>query len=356
MSLLSLWATALLENTLPQVLRLWTGIALYYALANWGNSFPRLRWLIVGVTLAGAALALSAPFSMQWSLSKLSFIPPSIYERFVLLFKDTIHPSVMAGYLIILYFIPLSLLLFTWKKLRWYEWLLCGFAILAMSGVLLLTKSRGAFVALGVALIVMALLRWRRSWIVLLAGVVIALLFYKLVPIPFIDTLARNSLANDAGIRLRLYLRAIFIIQDFPLTGVGMGNFWEAADGLYSFFLQMAPESVQTCAQLYLQIAVDLGIPGLIGWLGTFFALTAACWQLYRFGRQEGNRWAAGLGAGLLCGQVALAVHGLVDAIPWGLIRAVPIAWAFWGLVVVAYRTLILTNPTIVPPMGSQAD
>jgi hypothetical protein len=58
----------------------------------------------------------------------------------------------------------------------------------------------------------------------------------------------------------------------------------------------------------------------------------AAGWQLYRSGRLSGDGWLAGLGAGLLAGQAALGVHGLVDAITWGMVRPAPLVWALWRL------------------------
>jgi hypothetical protein len=39
----------------------------------------------------------------------------------------------------------------------------------------------------------------------------------------------------------------------------------------------------------------------------------------------------AGLGAGLLCSQIALVVHGLLDATTWGA-RPALIVWALWGI------------------------
>jgi putative inorganic carbon (HCO3(-)) transporter len=34
----------------------------------------------------------------------------------------------------------------------------------------------------------------------------------------------------------------------------------------------------------------------------------------------------------LLCSQVALVVHGLTDAVTWGMVRPAPLVWALWGL------------------------
>jgi putative inorganic carbon (HCO3(-)) transporter len=59
----TLWATALPDVTQPQVYRLLTGVALYYAIVNWATSIARLRLLATGLVAAGLLLALSAPVS-----------------------------------------------------------------------------------------------------------------------------------------------------------------------------------------------------------------------------------------------------------------------------------------------------
>ena len=106
------------------------------------------------------------------------------------------------------------------------------------------------------------------------------------------------------------------MIQDFPITGIGMGLFTDLADRLYPFFLN-APGSVTHAHNLFLQIGVDVGIPGLIAWLATLGIMVVISWQVYRFGLLRGDQWSTSLGAGLFCSQAALIVHGLLDATSW---------------------------------------
>jgi hypothetical protein len=78
-------------------------------------------------------------------------------------------------------------------------------------------------------------------------------------------------------------------------------------------------------------------LPGLIAWLALFGLVSVGAWQVYRRGRASGDGWLAGLGAGLLASQVALAVHGLTDAVTWGTRPAV-LVWAVWGLAMAAWN------------------
>lgn len=83
--------------------------------------------------------------------------------------------------------------------------------------------------------------------------------------------------------RVEIWSRAIYMVQDFSFTGVGMGaSFGRVADLLYPFFLA-PPGQIPHAHNLYLQVAVDLGIPGRPAWLAVLFTVMVAAWQVYRF-------------------------------------------------------------------------
>jgi putative inorganic carbon (HCO3(-)) transporter len=125
------------------------------------------------------------------------------------------------------------------------------------------------------------------------------------------------------------------IIRDFPFTGVGMGNFGIVVDTLYPFLLNSAG-SVPHAHNLYLQIAVDLGLPGLIAWLAILLTMLTTSWNLFQKGKRCRDFYCSGLGAGLMCCQIALAIHGLIDSVTWGMVRPAPMVWAMWGISVAA--------------------
>jgi putative inorganic carbon (HCO3(-)) transporter len=133
------------------------------------------------------------------------------------------------------------------------------------------------------------------------------------------------------------------MIQDFPFTGVGMGTFTAVADRLYPFFLY-APGTVEHAHNLFLQVAVDLGLPGLVAWLAILLGLGYSAGWLVKISSGDAHvlpgrslamtgRWRLGLAAGLLAALVALVVHGLTDAVTWGMVRPAPLVWLLWGLI-----------------------
>ncbi len=334
---LNLWVTASPATTLPQLLRLLSGIIFFYAIVNWARTTSRIRWLVFGTAGASFCLALFAMVSVRWTQQKLLFIPAAIYDRFILLVRDTIHHNVMAGSLVILLPISLGLLLFAWKELRrWQRALLTVVAVTVLT-VLVLTQSRGALLALGAAIVLLISLRWRRGWVATPVSVVAAAGAVAYLGIERVLSILASgvSLEGLAG-RLEVWSRALYMIRDFPITGIGMGMFGEVADHVYPFFLN-APGSVPHAHNMFLQVAVDVGIPGLIAWCAILVTVTVMATQLYIYGKRRSDRWTAGLAAGLLCSQVGLMVHGLLDAVTWGEVRSAPIVWAVWGLVTAAW-------------------
>jgi putative inorganic carbon (HCO3(-)) transporter len=356
--LVSLRISAFPDLTGPQAVRLLQGVALLYAAVNWAGSFTRLRLLAAAVILSGAGLALMAPFSVAWVSDKAPLIPAAIYRRFTVLLADSVHPNVMAGVLVMLLPVGLGLLWYGWRRLRWFARLWIALALLAMAVVIFLTQSRGAWIALMAAGLLLGVLRYRRGWLLLpLAALAAVALFLYIGPPRVMDLLANNVLAGSdlvGGLdgRLEIWSRAVYMLQDFPFTGVGLGAFGPVADRLYPFF-SYAPDKVPHAHNLFLQVGDDLGLPGLVAWLAILGMVTWGAWGLYRRGRLVGDGWATGLGAGLLGSQLALAVHGLFDAVIWGMVRPAPLVWLVWGLALAAWGQAEHARRSGPPPSES---
>jgi putative inorganic carbon (HCO3(-)) transporter len=337
----TLWATPLPASTLTDVLLLSTGVLFFYAVVNWAEDENRLRWLVLGAVLVGLALALVATVSVDWFVNKLNFIPAALYAHFTTLFADTVQPNVMAGYLVILLSLAAALLLFTGGELRRSLRLLLTFAFLFILVILVLTKSRGAWLGFGAMVLLLVTLRWRRGWLLLPAFLLVAIAVLALAGVgPLLAALATGGTVSSVGLRLEIWSRALYIIRDFPFTGAGMGVFGELADALYPFTLA-APGSIPSAHDLYLQVAVDLGIPGLIAWLAIFSLVANCALQIYRRGRSTQDAWVLALGAGFLASQLALAVHGVIDTVTWGLVRPAPLVWGVWGLIVASWNLYV---------------
>jgi len=329
---LSLFVTPFLNTSLSQALRLLCGVLLCFSLVQWAANPRRISGLLIGLCLLALLLAAGALVFVNWA-DKFSFLPVFLPNILTLVFADSIHPNVMGGILTVLCAGMAAFLAFRWSALRRPARLGLLLGLGFASGVLFFTQSRTALVALAAALALVLLLRFRRGWIPVSLGLVLALvLLFQVGPQRVWEGL--GSATGGTGsftAREEIWLRARLILHDFPLTGVGMGAFTGVTDALYP--LAATPLNIPHAHNLFLQVALDLGLPGLVAWLGCWFSVLGMAWQLYR--RPPGLLQA--VGAAALCAQCALGVHGLLDAVTWDTRPAV-IVWAIWGLTAASWR------------------
>ncbi|HET90372.1 MAG TPA: hypothetical protein ENN99_06495 [Chloroflexi bacterium] len=128
----------------------------------------------------------------------------------------------------------------------------------------------------------------------------------------------------------------MYAVQDFPFTGLGLGTFERVVAVLYPLFLNPAG-TVPHAHNLFLQVAVDLGLPGLIAYLA-LLGLTFYCaFSARRVFRRRGEAGLDGLSAGCIAALVGMGVHGLIDAAAWGRIKLAFIPWIVIGLAAALY-------------------
>jgi putative inorganic carbon (HCO3(-)) transporter len=316
-------------------------LAIYFMLVNACQTPHHLR-LAVSLLLAGGfGLAFLTLFGTDWTLSKLGGLG-GVYDLLPKLNVAALnplgfHPNTAAGLLVL--FVPIGLA-FVLGGARWWRWL--SLVLVGLVSVLLvLTQSRGALMgAVGAGALVLVLqVRWAR-WLVLLAAVVggLALANY-LASAESVSVLLDQALPLDAGGsfsgRVELWERALYMIQDFSYTGIGMGTFPIVLDKLYPLFLSPPDTYVPHAHQTFLQMAVDFGVPGFVAW---FAALSAwLCLSVIAV-RQAPTRWHRSVAVGFVGALVALAIHGLTDAPIIYSTKGAALLWTILALQIVLWR------------------
>lgn len=365
----SMWATADPPFSFPKVTGVLLGIAFFYALVERGMS-KRGVLLAVGLFIAAStAMAAVSLFTVHWT-AKFAFIAPVLARLPNTTLElpggpsDGFNPNGVAGAL--LFAVPLLLVL-VWPYRNATlvlfrgaaRWPLYGLALLCFAivwGVLLLTQSRGGY--LGLLTGVTALLLPRRWFVVLLGtGAVMALLFgvwYGPEPLlRYLDEDQTSGLAADlssnvgTGVeslesRVEIWSRALYTIQDFPFTGVGMGMFRRVVPVLYPLFFIAPDFDIGHPHNHLLAAGVDLGVPGLVAYLALWVGAAAICLQIWRSPLPGPYRLlAVGLGAGL----AANFVWGLTDSNVLGAKAGFPFWLALGALGALhRYATLQRTN------------
>ena len=202
-----------------------------------------------------------------------------------------------------------------------------------MGILLILTQSRGALIGVVCATLVVVVLSNRRWWWVWLIGILaIMFMIIALNGAPVIldmllgtsDVLGVSSLQG----RLELWSRAIYMIQDFPFTGVGLGMFEPIVKLLYPTF-SIAPDVVFFHAHnIYLNVAAEMGLPGLIGHLGFYLVLAVL---LLRQALNGGTKSTRTLAIGLFGALLVFLIHGLFEVLTMAP-RAAFMIWGLFGL------------------------
>ena len=337
MAALSLLVTAFPEMTRIQVIQLYGGIFASYICVQLARTRRHLIWWAGVLVLLSVGVAALAPVAVQWSQNKDFLIPARVYAYFPLIFSDGVHPNVMASLMLLGLPLPLSWLLHLLDGYEgqidevWQRRLLIGLiaAFGLMSTILLLTKSRGGYIAAACGILMaLWLLGYRRLALgigMVSTGGAIWLLSNLGSPEVLPEFVEGTTDPSTMGFRLRVWQAALWALADFPFTGVGMGAFNEVSALLYPFYEMQNPGA----HNLYLQVGVDLGYPGLIAYLAICL-LTV--WMSVRTFKAFGSKdkLLKVLTIGVFSGLLAFWIHGLVDNTMWNT-RAAFMPWLFIG-------------------------
>lgn len=337
---INLWATPRIDITLPQILRVFTGIGLFLALVNSKNLIAKqAKSIVTLVAVIGVVLALSMPFTVEWiGASKLTFIPSSLYQGFTLVLADGINPNVMAGAIVL--FLPVALAGAMRPSHTIVQKVLFALATVVMAAGLVLAGSRSALLAAvtsGFAILLIHLSRRVIAVFLCLLGLaaLVTIAMSRFIEPQFTGfingLLTTNDVLSGSHYRMEIWSRAIYIIQDFPLTGIGMGLFAQVTDLLYPMIFTRP--GIEHAHNLLLQVAVDVGLPGLVAWLAIYIVAIVCLTSQISRRQPDANT----LVIGLYGAHIALIFGGITDAVTWGMVRSAPLVWGLWGLAVASW-------------------
>lgn len=335
--------------TVPKVHGLLLGVGLYYTVLQFVRTRRRLALAVLALVLLGLAITVLGLVGTDWAETKL-FQLPTLYEALPRLIPQVprsrdggIHFNVLSGALV--FFIPLAAsLLWDTGKLPfaalsrrprlarglWTALLVLALPLLAFT--LLLTQSRGGYLGVFVALLALAVYKDRRYLLALPILAVVLLTIQQRYAQGSTETLLLLLDMSQGGTlpgRFEMWQRALLLIQDFPLTGVGLGAYEPVVNVVYPFF-RMGPgmARVYHTHNMLLSIASELGLPALVLYVALLAAVAA---MALRAGRESGPATRALL-VGLMGGVLAHQVFGIMDAYMLGS-KLGAVMWLFYGLV-----------------------
>lgn len=317
------------------------GIALYQGVINSTLSRIRLGWLLVALLFVASILAVVSPLLVK-DLSREganSFLPPVVRALGQRL-PEHVNANVMAGTLAV--WLPLALVM-AWRPCCLqvhHRPLLRGVALAGsalMLAAMLMLSARGVWLALAVAACLAAALRWPRAW--RLTPFVLAIGWLGLVQ-GWYERLAQVLFSQDSlggfAVRVDIWSRGLAALQDFALTGMGIGSWGKLGPLLYPTGLISTAQDIPHVHNLLLQVGVDLGVFGLAAYIGLLLLSFRLAHTARRRFLASGAGDLAALSLAVWTGLAVMMVHGLLDAVSWSAKPAV-LAWCLLAVAMVLY-------------------
>lgn len=319
----NLWLSADRKTSWVAAGYLLFGITICMALINWMPT-RRNPQLIAGLFIfISAVLATISPPVVAWKPQFRLFHFPlySYLQSIPFNLGETIHANVLAGILVLALPLLFSIILqkSVTKELHRYRYLsisrvLYGLLFGLIFSILMLTQSRGGYLAAIVALPIVLILHWPRLLYLILVPVITVIIAIEQFGAQFfLEQLSGDGSLGGLDGRIYIWSLSLNTLHDFFLTGIGIGTFHSVIPFLFPIGVNI--ENFPHAHNLFLQVGLDLGLPGLIAYLALLFNLFAMLvWTLRTPQINQSNRTLAIGASGSL---VAMLVHGLLDAVTW---------------------------------------
>ncbi len=205
---------------------------------------------------------------------------------------------------------------------------------------MILSFSRGGYLAMAAVAVGLALSHRRRIW--LLAGTVAAGILLALIPPIFhrisveFQNVGGTTFFGRAG-RLELWSATLQMLRHYSVFGAGLSGF---ADRVAPYWNANHPERFIDPHNIVLNFWVETGVLGVIAFAWLLVVAFRASWQGWKSGETD---WRP-IFLGVLLALVAIVVHGLVD-VPYFKNDLSLEFWALAGLAAAGTRAAVKSAP-----------
>lgn len=213
------------------------------------------------------------------------------------------NPNVLGEYLVLVIPVCIGLM---WTADKFISKLFYALVAVIMMGVLILTFSRGCWIALAFAAAI---------YVTFVCGKMWGLILLALPVLPFVipeTVLHRLTSIGDMGdsstsYRVFIWMGTLLMMKDFWLFGIGMGE--EAFNSVYPFYAYSAVVAPHS-HNLFLQVWVETGLGGII----TFLAVLVGWFKQICFGHgKTSDKKIKTILVAISAGVCGFLVQGLFD-------------------------------------------
>ncbi len=248
------------------------------------------------------------------------------------------NPNTFAN--VIVFFAPLMLTLTIYAPKKWTK-VVFGLSFLMAVAALLMTFSRGAWLAFAASIaIVVMILRPR----LIPLFVVVVIVMIPFLPDSILNRIVTIFVGGDSSINSRAYIYTAMydLIRDYPLSGVGLGAGAVKKVADYGGYYQAHFPFVHAHS-IYMEIWAESGIMAIVSFILTIFFGLKKGIKTVRSG--GASPLIKGVGAGCVGGISGAMIFGLTDY-AWYYPRVMVF---FWILMAVVYAAAKLCDRTGKP-------
>ncbi|MEA5571261.1 IctB family putative bicarbonate transporter [Calothrix sp. UHCC 0171] len=344
------WGVAFLATALSPVrkfaitdFRNFTLYLLLFALCARVLKSPRLRsWILTLYMHAGLIVSVYGVRQKLFGAAQLAtwVDPESPLSKNTRVYSYLGNPNLLAGYL--LPAVVLSLIaVFAWKGLA--RKCLATTMLIVNLACFRFADSRGSFIGLALALVVVVLLlrywykdvlpRFWRTWLIpILLGSFVALFAIAFGASETFQLRIKSIFAgrgdSSNNFRMNVWTAVFQMIRDRPIFGIGPGH--NSFNNVYPLY-QIPRFTALSAYSIILEITVEMGFVGLSSFIWLLMVtFNTGLIQLQRFYQQRSVEGLWMIGA--ITSLVAMLGHGLVDTV-WYRPQINTLWWMMVGLV-----------------------
>lgn len=305
-------------------------VLLYYLVINNIRSLAAVRRLMFTLLVSACFVAVYGFYQYIYGvdISAFHWVDSKQFPDLKMrVFSTLYNPNLLAGFLVTIMAIAGGLGL---SDCRLKAKLIFFGLIMVMGVCLVLTYSRGAWLSLLAAFVTFGILYNRKLlWLLVLVPAVM-LLGHDV----FLERMLSiiNPTDTSTTVRLALWQSTLTMIHDHPLLGIGWGSYLLVYPH-YNFFVHNCGTKIVHAHNMYLHIAAEIGIPGLLVFLALLFGHIR---YAYRLAVSITVSWGAGLMLGILAALLGITIGGFTDYVLFN-IQMSMIFWLLNAVVVVVY-------------------
>lgn len=306
-------------------------ILIYYLAVNNIRSSDQVKRLVWAMLTSAVVVSLYGfhQYFFGANVSAMEWVDgeqfPDLKMR---VFSTLENPNLLAGFLVTMMAIASGM---GYKSDTVKSKMIFASLVILFGGCLVLTYSRGAWISLLAIIGMYGVLCNRKIFWLLLLLPVIGLFAHDALLERLMSIM--NPTDTSSTLRLALWESTIAMIMDKPFFGIGWGAYWMVYPD-YDFFINNANTKIFHAHNMYLNIAAEIGIPGLLTFLSMMYGHVRLALSSIGGAAQH---WSSGVMLGIVGAICGLIVNGFTDYVLFN-IQLSMLFWLLNALIVVVWQ------------------